>query len=96
MFLAVSLMSVLSRELGILDGNDRPFVSTVRGYQVHQQGVLPFTKFCWVEKHVNTILKPKNSPNQGQPNPRKIRLKVAFGLRFPTANDFSWVGIGFI
>ena len=55
-----------------------------------------FTKFCWVGKHVNVSMKPTNFPTQGQPNPRKIRLKVAFGLRFPTANDFSWVGIGFI
>ena len=35
------------------------------------------------------------------PNPRptqlkKIRLKVAFGPLFPTANNFSWVGIDFI
>ena len=35
------------------------------------------------------------SPTQGQPNPRKNRLKVAFGPRFPTVNIFSWVGIGF-
>ena len=39
---------------------------------------------------------PTNSPTQGQPNPRKIRLKVAFGPLFPTANIFSWVGVGFM
>ena len=37
-------------------------------------------------------IKPTNTPTQGQPNPRKIRLKVAFWAPlFSTANDFSWV-----
>ena len=59
-------------------------------------GCLRFTKFCWVGKHINIIVKPTNSPIQGRPNPRKIRLKVASGPLFPTANEFSWVGIDFI
>ena len=54
------------------------------------------TKLCWVGKHVTIITKPTNSPTQGQPNPRKNRLKVAIGPLFPTANDFSWVEIEFI
>ena len=41
-------------------------------------------------------MKPSNSPTQGHPNARKIRLKVAFRPLFPTANSFSWVRIGFI
>ena len=41
-------------------------------------------------------MKPTNSPTQGQPNPRKNRFKVAIGPLFPIANNFSWVGIGFI
>ena len=41
-------------------------------------------------------MKTTNSPTQGQPNPRKMRLEVAFGPLSPTVNDFSWVGIGFI
>ena len=41
-------------------------------------------------------MKPTNSPTQGQPNLRKIRLKEAFGRRFPTASIFSWVGIDFM
>ena len=53
-----------------------------------------FTKFCWVWKHiVSTIMKPTHSPTQGQPNPRKMRLKVPFGPLFPTANNFSGVGV---
>ena len=40
-------------------------------------------------------MKPTNSPTQGEPNPRNVRLKVVFGPLFPTANIFSWVGIGF-
>ena len=40
-------------------------------------------------------MKPTNSPTPGQPNPRKNRLKVAFGPLFPTANTLSWVGIDF-
>ena len=45
---------------------------------------------------MNIVMKPTNSPTQGQPNPRKNSLKVAFGPLFPTANIFSWVGIGFM
>ena len=41
------------------------------------------------------IMKPTNSPTQGQPNLRKNRLKVAIGSLFSTANILSWVGIGF-
>ena len=59
-------------------------------------GCLRFTTLCWVGKHVNVIMKPTNSPTQGQPRPRKVRFKVAFGPLFPTESIFSWVGIGFI
>ena len=41
------------------------------------------------------IMKSTNPPTQGQPNPRKIRLQVAFGPLFPTENIFSWVGVDF-
>ena len=48
-------------------------------------------------------MKLSNSPSQGQPNPRKAGLKVAFGPLlwhfghfFPQPNIFSWVRIGFI
>ena len=55
-----------------------------------------YTKFCWVGKHINIIMKPSNSPSQGQTNPRKNRVKVAFGPLFPTEINFSWVGISLI
>ena len=45
--------------------------------------------------HINTI-EPTNSPTQGQPNPRTKWLRVAKMPLFPTANNFSWVGIDFI
>ena len=45
-------------------------------------GCLRYTRLCWVRKHVNATMKPTNSPTQGQPNPRKIRLKVAFWAAF--------------
>ena len=35
-------------------------------------------------------------PTKGQPNPRKNRLKVAFGPLVSTANTFSWAGIASI
>ena len=41
-------------------------------------------------------MKPTNSPTQGPPNPREIRSKVVIGSLFPTAHNFSWVGIGII
>ena len=56
-------------------------------------GCLQYTKFCWVGKHANIVMKPSNSPTQGQPNPRKIRLKVASGPLFPTANIFRGLGL---
>ena len=55
---------------------------------------LRYTKLCWVGKQIYNIMKPTRSPTQGQPNPRNIRLKVVFGPLFPTANNFSWIGIG--
>ena len=47
-------------------------------------------------EYVNIMMKPSNSPTQGQPYPRKVRLKLAFGYCFPTGNSVSWVRIGFI
>ena len=60
-------------------------------------GCLRFTKFCWVGKYLPVnIMKPTNSPTQGQPNPRKIGvLKVAFGPLFPT-EIFFFRGLGLI
>ena len=55
---------------------------------------LRFTKLCSVEKHINIIMKPTNSPTQGQPNPRKIRfIKVAFWATFSHSKYF-FVGFG--
>ena len=58
-------------------------------------GSLRYTNFCWVGKHIN-IMKPSNSPTQGQPNQRKLGLKVVFGPLFPTASSVPWVRISFI
>ena len=38
-------------------------------------------------------MKTASSPTQGQPNPRKIRLKVAFGPLFPTTITFRGLGL---
>ena len=54
---------------------------------------LRFAIFCWVEKHINIIKKTDELPN---PRQEKLGLKVAFWAIFPTANIFSWVGIGFM
>ena len=41
----------------------------------HPLGCSRLIYFCWVGKHINIIMKPTNSPSQGQqPNPRKFRL----------------------
>ena len=37
---------------------------------------------------VNTIMKPTKFSTQGQPNPRKTMLKVAFGPLFPRSKYF--------
>ena len=53
-------------------------------------------KLGWVGKtygyyyETDELPKPKANPIQ-----EKLGLKVAFGPLFPTANIFSWVGIGF-
>ena len=60
-----------------------------------KQGVCDLPNYVGVGKHINITMKPTNSPTQGQPNPRKNRLKVAFGTLFPTANNFSCVRIDF-
>ena len=63
-------------------------------------GCLRHTRLRWVGNNINILMKPANSSTQGQPNPRKIRLKVAFTCAifpfFPQQNIF-WlvVGIGF-
>ena len=49
------------------------------------------------KKNINASRKPTKSPAQGQPNPRKIRLKSGIWVPFffPQPIFFSWVGIGF-
>ena len=66
-----------------------------RGERAKKIWCLWFTKFCWIG-NINIVVKPSNSPTQGQPSPRKMRLKVVFGPLLPTGNIFSRVGIGFM
>ena len=60
-------------------------------------GCLRYTKLCWVGKHIPgiiIIMKPSNSPTQGQPNPRKIGFKVAFWATFfPQRIVFRGLGL---
>ena len=42
------------------------------------------------------IMIPTNSPTQGQPKPRKVRLKVAFGPYFFSPQRIIFGGLGFI
>ena len=51
-----------------------------------------FTKLCWAGNNVNIIMKPFNSPTQGQPNPRKNRLKVAIGAATFSHSKYFFVG----
>ena len=55
----------------------------------------------WVGKHIpwytpSIIVKPTNSPTQGQPSPRKIRLKVALGPLFFPSQQIIFRGLGLI
>ena len=60
-------------------------------------GCLRFTILCWVGKHANIIMKPTNSPTQGQPKPKKYLVKSGiWATVFPQEGNFSWVGIGFV
>ena len=56
-------------------------------------GCFRFTNFCWVGNHINIIMKPTNSPSQGQPNPRKIRLKWHLGHFFPQQIFYRGLGL---
>ena len=51
-----------------------------------------YTKCCWVGKLINVTMKPTNSPTQGHPNPRTIRLKVTFRPLFFV--DWGWFYVG--
>ena len=76
-------ISHLNFVVPLLDRSDR---ATTLGW-------LRFTKFCWVGNNMNIIMKPpSNSPTQGQPNPRKIRLKVAFWATFSLCSKYFFVG----
>ena len=37
-------------------------------------GCSRFVKLCWVGNNLNIIMKPSNSPTQGQPNPTQEKL----------------------
>ena len=55
---------------------------------------MQFTKFCWVGKYINRIIKPTNPPTHGQPNPKQHRLKVAFIWSTSCHSKcFSWGGM---
>ena len=57
---------------------------------------LRYTNHCWVRKHVNIIMKPTNSPTQGQPSPRKkVGLRPHFGSLFHHSKSFSR-GLGLV
>ena len=80
------------------DATSRPHSHPVTAGNFPLWGCLRSTKFCWVGKVVNILWmktdelpKPKANPTQ-----EKNRLKVAFGPLCPTANIFSWAGIGFM
>ena len=72
----------------------------VTSHRRHYKGVCDFPKICWVGKHVSIAAKPTNFRTQGQPNPRKFRLKSGIlGHFFPQRFFFfffSWVGTDFI
>ena len=61
-------------------------------------GCLRSTKLCWVGKHINVIMKPTDSPTQGQPNPRKVRLKSVIWATFSQSKYFfvgwDWFHVG--
>ena len=50
--------------------------------------------------HVSTVpgipVNRRTSQPEANPTQEKLGKKVAIGPLFPTANIFSWVGIGFI
>ena len=59
------------------------------------KGCLRFTKFCWGWRTYTSYIRTPEYyhetdklPTQGQPNPRKNRLKVAFGPLFHSSKCF--------
>ena len=49
-----------------------------------------------IHSKVNIIMKPTNSPTQGQPNPRKTGSKVEFGSHFFSPQQIIFRGLGLI
>ena len=73
----------------------------VSHYVIAMLRCLRFAEFCWVGLEntylVDITMKPTNSPTQGQPNPRKIRSKVALGPIFlPQQIIFRGLGLIFV
>ena len=54
------------------------------------------SNLCRVGKHTNIIMKPLNSPTQGEPNLRKIGLKSGIWATFPIANTVVFRGLGLV
>ena len=67
-----------------------------RAKAICKVGCLRCTKLCWVGKHNTYYYGTDELPNPRPTQPKKNRLKVAIETLFPTANNFSWVGSGFI
>ena len=57
-------------------------------------GCLHFTKFCWVGKHVNIIMKRTNSPQpEANPTQGKLGQKWHLGHFFPQQIIFRGLGL---
>ena len=66
----------------------------VTSHRRHYKGVCDFPKICWVGKHVSIAAKPTNFRTQGQPNPRKFRLKSGIlGHFFPQQITFRGLAL---
>ena len=77
---AVSVREVLNKNNTLLLGVFAIFQNSVGLENMHQ---------------VNLVMKPTSAPAQGQPNPRRIGFKVAFGPLFPAVNTF-FRGLGLV
>ena len=57
-------------------------------------GCLQCTKLGWVGKYIHITVKPTNSPNQGQPNPRKNSFKKWYLDHFFSHSKYFFRGLG--
>ena len=89
--LSVQRRDIMQSKPGLGDTKSRTWRSTTTVFAIYQ------ILLGWKLENIRILLWNRPTPQpKANPTQKKIRSKAVFGPLFPTANNFSWVGIGFI